>query len=141
VGPLPIEGQVARTARFMEATFTDGMRRAMSHRHSRPESWYVFEGVQCLESPKGATVVRAGKSSWIEEGPSMHPSHFSQGVRRALIHRSKVSSQTVTPEWSSRGCAQMSRSGCGRTQLEPTHFRRPELRLPLVVTVAVEMKR
>lgn len=109
VGPLPIDGKVARTARFMEATFTEGMTLAASHRHSGPEAWYVFEGAQCLESPKGATIVRAGESSWIEEGPSMHLSHYGEGVRKALvliIHRSDMSSQTVTPEWKAKGlCA------------------------------------
>jgi len=108
VGPLPIDGRVARTARFMEATFTKGMT-AFPHRHAGPEAWYVFEGAQCLESPKGATIVRAGESSWIEEGPSMHLSHYGKGVRKSLvliIHRSAESSQTLTPEWKPKGlCA------------------------------------
>jgi quercetin dioxygenase-like cupin family protein len=108
VGPLPMEGRVTRAARFMEATFTEGMT-AIAHRHSGPEAWYVFEGAQCLESPKGATVVRAGESTWIEEGPSMHLSHFGEGVRKSLVlivHRSELSSQTVTPEWKPKGlCA------------------------------------
>ena len=108
VGPLPIDGRVARTARFMEATFNEGMI-APPHRHSGPEAWYVFEGAQCLESPDGATIVHAGKSAWIEEGPPMQLSHYGAGVRKALVlivHRSEISSQTMTPEWKPRGlCA------------------------------------
>ncbi len=53
--------------------------------------------------------MHAGESSWIEEGPSMHLSHYGEGVRKALVlivHRSDVSSQTLTPEWKPRGlCA------------------------------------
>lgn len=108
VGPLPIDGRVARTARFMEATFTEGMT-AVAHRHSGPEAWYVFEGAQCLESPRGATIVRAGESNWIEEGLSMHLSHYGEGLRKSLVlivHRSEVSSQTLDPAWKPKGlCA------------------------------------
>lgn len=115
VGPLPVDGQVARTARFMEATFTEGMSLVVAHRHSGPEAWYVFEGAQCLESPQGVTIVHAGESSWIEEGPSMHLSHYGKGLRKSLVlilHRSDVSSQTVTPEWKPKGlCAKAAGHG------------------------------
>jgi hypothetical protein len=72
VGPVPIEGQVTRTARFMEATFTEGMTLAVAHRHSGPEAWYVFEGAQCLESPHHLAMERRASgcriSAWMMIG-------------------------------------------------------------------------
>jgi len=43
----------------MEAVFTLGMRAAI-HRHSGPEAWYLLSGTQCLKTPDGITVARAG---------------------------------------------------------------------------------
>ena len=52
IGPLPITPGKHYTARYMEATFTPGMRAAI-HRHSGPEAWYLVSGTQCLETPDG----------------------------------------------------------------------------------------
>lgn len=59
IGPLPTRAGTQYVARYMEAVFTLGMRAAI-HRHSGPEAWYLLSGTQCLKTPDGITVARAG---------------------------------------------------------------------------------
>jgi mannose-6-phosphate isomerase-like protein (cupin superfamily) len=82
VGPLPHDAGHGYTARYMEAVFETGKRTAV-HTHSGPEAWYVLAGIQCLETPDGITVVRAGEGSLVPEGPPMMLSSVGTAPRRA----------------------------------------------------------
>ena len=63
IGPLMINSGKQYTARYMEAVFTPGMTSRAIHRHSGPEAWYVLAGAQCLETPEGIIVARAGEGA------------------------------------------------------------------------------
>jgi quercetin dioxygenase-like cupin family protein len=84
VGPLPHDAQTTYTARYMEAVFEPGARTHV-HTHSGPEAWYVVAGAQCLETPQGITVVRAGESALVRQGPPMVLSSVGSQVRRSVL--------------------------------------------------------
>jgi len=84
IGPLPISAGKQYTARYMEAVFTPGMQSAI-HRHSGPEAWYLLSGTQCLETPQGITVARAGEGAVVPEGPPMALSSVGTETRRSVL--------------------------------------------------------
>jgi enamine deaminase RidA (YjgF/YER057c/UK114 family)/quercetin dioxygenase-like cupin family protein len=84
LGPLPVPPGQPLTARYMEAVFTPGMRTGV-HRHSGPEAWYVLSGAQCLETPEGIIVARAGQGAVVPEGPPMRLSGVGAETRRAVL--------------------------------------------------------
>jgi quercetin dioxygenase-like cupin family protein len=84
VGPLPHDAQTTYTARYMEAVFEPGARTPV-HTHSGPEAWYVLAGEQCLETPEGITVVRAGEAALVRQGPPMVLSSVGSQVRRSVL--------------------------------------------------------
>lgn len=105
VGPIPMTPGKSYTVRYMEATFTPGMR-TNAHRHSGAEAWFVLTGAQCLETPDGITVVHAGESALVREGPPMLLSGVGTDVRRALVLVVHDSSQPwITPahDWTAKG--------------------------------------
>ena len=92
IGPLVIDAGVAYTARYMETViapaFQDG---GNGHRHPGPEAWYIVSGGQCLETPNGVMVGRAGQSMLAPEGWPMAISSVGTDLRRAVVlilHRS-----------------------------------------------------
>jgi quercetin dioxygenase-like cupin family protein len=101
VGPLPLAGAGSYTALYMEATFVPGMRSAV-HRHSGPEAWYVLTGEQCLETPGYRTIVRAGESGIVPEGPPMMLVGTGTAKRQALVlvlHDSSKPMTSLAPDW------------------------------------------
>lgn len=83
-GPLEV-GRVAEyTAMYMEAVFAPGMKSDV-HRHAGPEAWYVLEGEQCFESPKGKTVVRAGQVAIVPAGLPRQLTGTETAKRHALV--------------------------------------------------------
>ncbi len=105
IGPIPVTPGKSYTVRYMEATFIPGMH-TNPHRHSGAEAWYVLSGAQCLETPDGITVVHAGESAVVRQGPPMLLSGVGTDVRRALVLVVHDSSQPwVTParDWNAKG--------------------------------------
>jgi quercetin dioxygenase-like cupin family protein len=105
VGPIPLTPGKTYTIRYMDATFQQGMRTRV-HRHSGPEAWFVLSGSQCLETPEGITVVRAGEGSVVREGPPMMLSGVGDEIRKALVLVVYDSSQpwsTAVHDWSAKG--------------------------------------
>lgn len=105
IGPLRITPGKRYTARYMEATFTPGMRAAV-HRHSGPEAWYLVSGTQCLETPDGATVARAGEGAVVPEGPPMALSSVGTETRRSVLLVLHDRSQpwiTMASDWKPKG--------------------------------------
>jgi len=86
VGPLPTRAGIRYLARYMEAAFPPGTdSRNLVHTHPGPEAWFVLSGAQCLETPDGATVVRAGQSGIVREGPPMSIAAVGNEIRRSLV--------------------------------------------------------
>jgi quercetin dioxygenase-like cupin family protein len=101
VGPLPLVGASSYTALYMEATFIPGMH-SSAHRHPGPEAWYVLTGEQCLETPGHRTIVRAGESGIVPEGPPMMLVGTGTSKREALVlvlHDSSKSMSSLAPDW------------------------------------------
>jgi hypothetical protein len=93
IGPLGVDPGVAYTAHYLEtvipAGFQDGKRNG--HRHPGPEAWFVIDGGQCLETPNGVMIARAGQSMLAPEGWPMAISSLGTDTRRAVVlvlHRS-----------------------------------------------------
>jgi quercetin dioxygenase-like cupin family protein len=84
IGPLEIDAGKPYTARYMEAVFSPGMHSTI-HRHSGPEAWYVLAGAQCLETPDGIIIARAGEGAVVQQGPSMRLSSVGTETRRSVL--------------------------------------------------------
>jgi hypothetical protein len=89
IGPLVVGTDKPYTARFMEGTFPPGSqpvdRKRPGHRHPGPEAWYVLTGAQCLETPNGLLIARAGGASIAPEGWPMAISDYGTETRRTLV--------------------------------------------------------
>lgn len=105
IGPLPIVAGKRYLARYMEATFTPGIQTSI-HRHSGPEAWFVVAGAQCLETPDGITVARAGDSAVVPEGPPMALSSSGTETRKSVLlvlHDASQPWVTVASDWKPKG--------------------------------------
>jgi quercetin dioxygenase-like cupin family protein len=105
IGPLPVRPNRKYTARYMEALFTPGMH-GRPHRHSGIEAWYVLSGAQCLETPDGIMVARAGESAVVPEGPPMAISSVGPETRRAVLlvlHDTSQPWLTPASDWQPKG--------------------------------------
>lgn len=83
IGPLRLRSNVPFSARFIEATFTPGMRTRV-HAHPGPEAFYVVDGAQCMDTSAGKSVAAAGEALIIPEGVSMQLSNSGPTMRRGL---------------------------------------------------------
>ena len=84
-GPLPLVEADAYAAVYMEGVFQPGMRSPV-HRHPGVEVWYTVEGEQCLETPQGRLVQRAGAPGvMVRGGVPMILTGTGTGVRRSLV--------------------------------------------------------
>lgn len=92
IGPLVVQPGAEYTAHYLETVILAGMQReGAGHRHPGPEAWYLLEGGQCLETPKGATIARAGETMIAPDGAPMAISSYGPDTRRAVVlvlHRS-----------------------------------------------------
>jgi hypothetical protein len=84
-GPLPLIEADAYAAVYMEGVFKPGMQSAV-HRHPGVEVWYTLEGEQCLETPQGRLVQRAGGAGvMVRGGVPMILTGTGTSVRRSLV--------------------------------------------------------
>jgi quercetin dioxygenase-like cupin family protein len=85
IGPLPLIKADAHAAVYMEGVFRPGMRSPV-HRHAGVEAWYTLEGEQCLETPVGKLVQRAGGAGvMVPAGLPMILTGTGSAVRRSLV--------------------------------------------------------
>jgi quercetin dioxygenase-like cupin family protein len=85
VGPLPLIAADAYAAVYMEGVFQPGMQSPV-HRHPGVEAWYTLQGEQCLETPNGKIVQRAGNAGvMVPGGVPMILTGAGSGVRRSLV--------------------------------------------------------
>jgi hypothetical protein len=84
-GPLPLVEADSFAAVYMEAVFQPGMHSPV-HRHPGIEVWHTLQGEQCLETPDGKLVQRAGDPPvMVRGGVPMILTGTGRGVRRSLV--------------------------------------------------------
>lgn len=92
IGPLVVDSGVAYTAHYLETVISPGFQDGKNgHRHPGPEAWFVVAGGQCLETPNGVMIGRAGQSMLAPEGWPMAISSLGTDTRRTVVlvlHRS-----------------------------------------------------
>jgi len=102
IGPLKTKAGVHYTARYIESTLPPGIA-AAGHTHSGPEAFYTLSGAQCLETPEGITISRAGESAIVDAGPPMTVSAVGSEFRRGfalVLHDSTQPWMTRAGGWS-----------------------------------------
>jgi hypothetical protein len=106
VGPLPLVDAAAFAAVYMEGVFEPGMRTAV-HRHPGAEAWYTLQGEQCLETPQGRQVQRAGeRGMMVRGGLPMQLTGTGTGLRRSVVLILQDAAQprsTPANDWSPKG--------------------------------------
>ena len=85
IGPLQTTRGTRYTARYMESTLPPGLPTGTGHSHAGAEAFYIVSGAQCLETPAGITVSRAGDSAIMEPGPPMTLSGVGTENRTAVL--------------------------------------------------------
>ena len=107
IGPLSTKHDTPYTARYMEAVFPPDFRTPLAgHRHSGAEAWHILTGAQCLETPAGPMVRRAGESAVVPEGPPMAISVVGPETRRAVVlvlHPTAEPWASPAPDWTPSG--------------------------------------
>lgn len=109
IGPLPVDHHARYTARYLETVTIRGMQ-SLIHRHAGPEAWYMLSGTQCLETPGGTRVARAGQSAFVPGGTPMLLSTVGSQTRRAVVlvlHDRTQPWMTQASDWTPKGL-------CGR---------------------------
>ncbi|MFN8574233.1 MAG: hypothetical protein U0132_19440 [Gemmatimonadaceae bacterium] len=85
IGPLPPFAADSFAAVYMEGVFEPGMQ-SVVHRHPGTEAWYTLVGEQCLETPSGRMVQRAGGPGvLVAGGEPMQLTGTGTVVRRSLV--------------------------------------------------------
>jgi hypothetical protein len=84
VGPLQLPRANSYDADISYAVMRPGDRSRV-HSHAGPEGWYILEGEQCLETPKGARWAGAGRTMTVEGELPMELSVTGTSVRRSLV--------------------------------------------------------
>jgi quercetin dioxygenase-like cupin family protein len=105
VGPLPVTPGRTYAAHYLDGVVPPGARTPV-HRHAGPEAWYVVAGAQCLETPDGVQVVRAGESYVVREGPPMLLATTGAVTRRTfglVLHDAAQPWTIPTSEWTPKG--------------------------------------
>lgn len=109
IGPLPLVHADSFAAVYMEGIFEPGMK-TISHRHPGVEAWYTLVGEQCLETPHGKIVQKAGDPGMmVQGGEPMMLFGTGSGIRRSLVLILQDASQprqTPAADWSPRGLCQ-----------------------------------
>ena len=109
LGPLQTHKGKSYTAHFVEAVFPPGMSTAV-HFHHGSEVSYVISGSECVETPNGKIVNRAGEGAVVAENTPMLLTNPGKETRRAvalILHDASHHWSTVTKDWTPKGlCSQ-----------------------------------
>lgn len=105
-GPLPLVDSDTYAAIYMEGVFRPGMHSPI-HRHPGVEVWYTLEGEQCLETPEGKLVQRAGDARvMVAGGVPMILTGTGKRVRRSLVlilQDARKPRSTLATDWTPAG--------------------------------------
>ena len=112
IGPLPPAVADSMAAVYMEGVFAPGMN-SVVHRHDGVEAWYTLEGSQCLETPEGTLVQKAGERGvLVRAGVPMMLSGTGTTTRRSVVlilQDATKPRSTPAHDWTPRGlCARKS---------------------------------
>lgn len=106
IGPLPLVAADSFAAVYMEGVFRPGMESPV-HRHPGVEAWYTLDGEQCLETPEGKQVQRAGDPGvMVAGGLPMQLTGAGTLTRRSLVLILQDATQprsTHAHDWTPRG--------------------------------------
>jgi quercetin dioxygenase-like cupin family protein len=106
IGPLSLIEAPSFAAVYMEGVFQPGMESRV-HRHPGVEAWYTLEGAQCVETPEGRLVQRAGEPGvMVPGGLPMRLTAIGTGIRRSLVLILQDSGQprsTHALDWAPKG--------------------------------------
>jgi mannose-6-phosphate isomerase-like protein (cupin superfamily) len=109
LGPLEFRPGRRYTAHYVEAVFPPGMKTTV-HRHTGPEASFVIEGAECVETPNGKVVSRAGQGAVVGEAVPMQLHNPGPGTRRAvalILHDTSHHWSEPAPDWIPKGlCSQ-----------------------------------
>ena len=105
IGPLETPRGGPVEARFLESLFPPGLQ-TRTHAHPGPEAFYVVDGEQCVETPAGHRLIRAGEHYILTDGPHLQSSpHGRRSLVLLLVPRDRPW-MTLQPQWTPRGlCA------------------------------------
>jgi ketosteroid isomerase-like protein len=110
IGPIPIVEAESHAAVYMEGVFRPGMA-SVVHRHPGAEAWYTLAGSQCLETPDGVMMQRAGGPGIVvRAGPPMMLTGTGTETRRSVVLILQDASKprsTPAHDWTPKGL-------CGR---------------------------
>jgi quercetin dioxygenase-like cupin family protein len=109
IGPLTLVQADSFAAVYMEGIFQPGMSTRV-HRHPGVEAWYTLAGAQCLETPRGKIVQRAGDPGMmVPGGDPMMLVGIGDTIRRSLVlilQDAGKPRQMLAPDWTPRGLCQ-----------------------------------
>ena len=84
IGPLPLRAANSYQVDAYFVVMPAGVRTGI-HTHPGPEAWYLIEGTQCLDTPKGALKVAAGEGVVVSPDTPMSLHNNGPATRRALF--------------------------------------------------------
>lgn len=105
LGPLQIQPKKHYKAHYVEAVFPPGMKTAV-HFHHGAEASFVISGTECVETPSGKIVNRAGEGAVVAEHTPMVLINNGPETRRAValvLHDAAHNWSTLTRDWSPKG--------------------------------------
>jgi len=106
VGPLPLGTPAAEyTAMYLATTFRPGLA-SFVHEHPGPEAWFIVSGSQCLETPDGALVGRAGEGMVVRGDLPMIIGATGSEIRRnftLVLHDAAKPATNRVDHWKPRG--------------------------------------
>jgi quercetin dioxygenase-like cupin family protein len=106
VGPLPLGTRAAEyTAVYLATTFRPGLS-SFVHQHSGPEAWFILSGEQCLETPDGPLLGRAGDGVAVRGDLPMIVHATGSDIRRSfalILHDAAKPGSTRVEHWKPRG--------------------------------------
>lgn len=109
VGPLALVEADSFAAVYMEGVFKPGMQTG-AHRHPGVEAWYTLQGAQCVETPDGRQVQRAGgPGMMVRSGLPMRLTGIGTVLRRSLVLILQDATQprrTPADDWVPKGLCQ-----------------------------------
>lgn len=104
IGPLAVPAR--GHARILESWFPPGMI-TRTHSHPGPEVFYVVDGEQCVETPKGQQRIRAGEHYVVEAGPHLQAAPQGRRSLVLLLVSATAPWMQLEPDWKPTGlCAE-----------------------------------
>jgi len=104
VGPLVLGPATTYVARYMQdiAPIVPDVHQTPVHTHPGAEAWYVVAGAQCMQTPAGTVILRAGQSAFVPAGIPMTLGQSGTETRQSFIlvlHEASSPWRTRTEDW------------------------------------------